>query len=185
MPVAAIEDEGTILYSIVTCFLPNAPKSILVEEDTRGSEMLAEPIADCFYHYRRLFFHTWIVTTFTIIMAAAPLQASVTPKASACGYLAGLTTRHRQAVVVPSYSTVELGPLHGAAYLYDNAVAAIALVGCGEQDKAHRIGAAILWAIDNDRTWHDGRLRNAYAAGVVANGPVKLPGWWDNTRTNG
>src|SRR6266481_1168437 len=83
VPVAAIEDEGTILYSIVTCFLPDAPKSILVEEDTRGSEMLPEPIAYCFYHYRRLFFHTWIVTTFTIIMAAAPLRASVTPKASA------------------------------------------------------------------------------------------------------
>jgi len=30
-------------------------------------------------------------------------------------------------------------------------VAAIALVGCGERDKARRIGAAILWAIDNDR----------------------------------
>jgi len=56
------------------------------------------------------------------------------------------------------------------------------LVGCGEQDKAYRIGSALLWAIDNDRTWHDGRLRNAYAAGVVANGPVKLPGWWDNTQ---
>ena len=35
--------------------------------------------------------------------------------------------------------------------------------------------------IDNDRTWHDGRLRNAYAAGVVASGSAKLPGWWDNT----
>jgi hypothetical protein len=184
VPVAAIEDEGTILYSIVTCFLPDAPKSILVEEDTRGSEMLPEPIAYCFYHYRRLFFHTWIVTTFTIIMAAAPLQASVTPKASACGYLAGLIDKAPPGpLFLPSYPTVESGPLHGAAYLYDNAVAAIALVGCGEQDKAYRIGAAILWAIDNDRTWHDGRLRNAYAAGVVANGPVKLPGWWDDTHT--
>jgi hypothetical protein len=141
VPVAAIEDEGTILYSIVTCFLPNAPKSILVEEDTRGSEMLAEPIAYCFYHYRRLFFHTWIVTTFTIIMAAAPLQASVTPKASACGYLAGLIDKAPPGpLFLPSYPTVESGPLHGAAYLYDNAVAAIALVGCGEQTK--RIGLA-------------------------------------------
>ncbi|KRQ01147.1 hypothetical protein AOQ71_39945 [Bradyrhizobium manausense] len=83
---------------------------------------------------------------------------------------------------LPSYPTVETGPLHGAAYLYDNAVAAIALVGCGERDKASRIGSAILWAIDNDRTWHDGRLRNAYAAGVVAIGPARLPGWWDNTQ---
>jgi hypothetical protein len=158
-------------------------KSILVEEDTRGSEMLREPFTYYFYHYRRLFFHTWIVTTFIIIMAAAPLQALATPKASACGYLAGLIDKAPPGpLFLPSYPTVESGPLHGAAYLYDNAVAAIALVGCGERDKAYRIGAAILWAIDNDRTWHDGRLRNAYAAGVVANGSAKLPGWWDNTQ---
>ena len=51
----------------------------------------------------------------------------------------------------------------------------MALVGCGERDKARRIGAAIFWAIDNDRTWHDGRLRNAYAAGVVVMKRVSLP----------
>jgi hypothetical protein len=33
---------------------------------------------------------------------------------------------------LPSYPTVESGPLHGAAYLYDNAVAAIALVAVSE-----------------------------------------------------
>src|SRR5258708_1831263 len=158
-------------------------KSILVEEDTRGSEMLLEPFTYYFYHCRRPFFHTWIVTTFIIIMAAAPLQALAAPTASACGYLAGLIDEAPPGpLFLPSYPTVESGPLHGAAYLYDNAVAAIALVGCGERDKAYRIGAAILWAIDNDRTWHDGRLRNAYAAGVVANGSAKLPGWWDNTQ---
>src|ERR1700682_693551 len=125
----------------------------------------------------------WIVTTFIIIMAATPLRALATPEASACGYLAGLIDKAPPSpLLLPRYPTVESGPLHGAAYLYDNAVAAIALVGCGERDKACRIGAAILWAIDNDRTWHDGRLRNAYAAGVVAHGPVKLPGWWDNTQ---
>jgi hypothetical protein len=118
------------------------------------------------------------------MMASAPLQASTAAKTSACGYLAGLIDKAppSEPLFLPSYPTVESGPLHGAAYLYDNAVAAIALVGCGEQDKAYRIGSAVLWAIDNDRTWHDGRLRNAYAAGVVANGPVKLPGWWDNTQ---
>lgn len=126
----------------------------------------------------------WIVTTFTIIVVATPLRAQATPKTSACEYLAGLVDKAPPSgpLFLPSYPTVESGPLHGAAYLYDNAVAAIALVGCGEQDKAYRIGSAILSAIDNDRTWHDGRLRNAYAAGLVANGPVKLPGWWDNTQ---
>src|SRR5262245_16054358 len=95
-------------------------------------QMLPEPIASCFYRYRGLCLHTWIVTTFTIIMAAAPLQASVAPKASACGYLAGLIDKAPPSgpLFLPSYPTIESGPLHGAAYLYDNAVAAIALVGC-------------------------------------------------------
>jgi hypothetical protein len=111
------------------------------------------------------------------------VEALAAPKASPCGYLADLIGKAPPGpLFLPSYSTVESGPLHGAAYLYDNAVAAIALVGCGERDKAYRIGAAILRAIDNDRTWHDGRLRNAYAAGVVADGPVKLPGWWDDAQ---
>src|SRR5882762_2425909 len=146
--------------------------------------MLPAPITYCFYRCRGLCLHTCVVATFAIMMASAPLQASTAPKTSACGYLAGLIDKAPPSgpLFLPSYPTVESGPLQGAAYLYDNAVAAIALVGCGEQDKAYRIGSAILWAIDNDRTWHDGRLRNAYAAGVVANGPVKLPGWWDNTQ---
>jgi hypothetical protein len=111
------------------------------------------------------------------------VETSAAPKASACRYLAGLIDKAPPGpLFLPSYPTVESGPLHGAAYLYDNAVAAIALAGCGERDKASRIGAAILRALGNDRTWHDGRLRNAYAAGVVANGAVKLPGWWDNTQ---
>lgn len=146
--------------------------------------MLTAPITYCFYRCRGLCLHTWVVAAFAIVMASAPLQASTAPKTSACEYLTGLIDKAPPSgpLFLPSYPTVEPGPLHGAAYLYDNAVAAIALVGCGEQDKAYRIGSAILWAIDNDRTWHDGRLRNAYAAGLVTNGPVKLPGWWDNTQ---
>ena len=107
--------------------------------------MRPELITCCFRRYRELCLHTWIVTTFTIIVAAAPLQASVAPRASACGYLAGLIDKAPPSgpLFLPSYPTVESGLLHGAAYLYDNAVAAIALVGCGEQDKAYRIGEAI------------------------------------------
>jgi hypothetical protein len=79
-----------------------------------------------------------------------------------------------------SYPTVTSGPLQGAAFLYDNAVAAIALVACGESRKAARIGDAILLALDHDRSWHDGRLRNGYLAGPVGAEPVKLAGWWDD-----
>jgi len=83
-------------------------------------------------------------------------------------------------IFLPSYPGVASGPLQGAAFLYDNAVAAIALVACGEPKKAARIGDAILLALDHDRYWHDGRLRNGYLAGAVGPEPVKLAGWWDD-----
>ncbi|MTJ83052.1 MAG: hypothetical protein F8N37_18870 [Telmatospirillum sp.] len=85
-------------------------------------------------------------------------------------------------VFVASFPTAPAGPLHGSAFLYDNAVAAIALSGCGDIAKARRIGDAIRYALDHDRFWHDGRLRNAYAAGTPGPGDVKLPGWWDADR---
>jgi hypothetical protein len=55
----------------------------------------------------------------------------------------------------------------------------MALVACGEVGQARRIGDAFLLALDNDRTFKDGRVRNAYRAGPVREGPVLLPGWWD------
>jgi hypothetical protein len=71
-------------------------------------------------------------------------------------------------------------PLRSSAFVYDNAVAAIALVACGEAKDAARIGDALLLATANDRTFRDGRLRNAYRAGPVAKGEkALLPGWWE------
>jgi hypothetical protein len=65
------------------------------------------------------------------------------------------------------------------AYVYDNAVAGLALLAAGDRAGAGRIGDALVRAQAHDRFWHDGRLRNAYRAGPVAEDPVKLPGWWD------
>lgn len=81
-------------------------------------------------------------------------------------------------VFVASYPTATVDQLKDVAFLYDNAVAALALIGCGDEKHAAQIGGAILIALDYDRYWHDGRLRNAYLAGAPAN-PVKLTGWWD------
>jgi hypothetical protein len=81
-------------------------------------------------------------------------------------------------VFLPSFPQEKDGPLHNTAFLYDNAVATVALVGCGDAKDAARIGDAMLVALDHDRFWHDGRLRNGYAAGHADN-PVKLAGWWD------
>jgi hypothetical protein len=65
-----------------------------------------------------------------------------------------------------------------AAYVYDNALAGLALLGAGYRREAARIGDALAIAQAHDRFWRDGRLRNAYQAGPMAK-PVKLPGWWD------
>jgi hypothetical protein len=100
----------------------------------------------------------------------------------ACAYLSGLIPAEGGAFFLPSYPTAADGALHNVAFLYDDAVATIALVGCGEIGRARRIGDAILAALDHDRAWHDGRLRNAYAAGAVRQFPVALGGWWDKAQ---
>jgi hypothetical protein len=104
-------------------------------------------------------------------------QASV---AGACGYLArSIATLPAGAVLLASYPSERRGVLSKVAFTYDNAVAAIALVGCGQVAQAARIADALLLALDNDRYWHDGRLRNGYAAGAISARPLRLAGWWD------
>ncbi|MGA3158716.1 MAG: hypothetical protein ABSE43_14200 [Steroidobacteraceae bacterium] len=82
---------------------------------------------------------------------------------------------------LPSFPTVTEGPLYRTTFVYDQSVAAIALMGCGHAQQARLLADALLAALERDRYWHDGRLRNGYAAGIVAAGPgpVKLGGWWD------
>ncbi len=73
--------------------------------------------------------------------------------------------------------------LRDVAFVYDNALVAIALIGCGRTETAKPIGNALLYALDNDRHYRDGRLRNAYAAGPITDlsKPVALPGYRDET----
>ena len=58
-----------------------------------------------------------------------------------------------------------------AAFAYDNALAAIALVACDRPGQARRIGDALLLAAN------DGRLRNTYLAGAQTGAPPPN-GWW-------
>jgi hypothetical protein len=69
--------------------------------------------------------------------------------------------------------------LASSAFVYDNALVAIALVACGHLDRATVIGNALSFAARNDRSFRDGRVRNAYRPGPVGEGPPALPGWWD------
>jgi hypothetical protein len=66
-----------------------------------------------------------------------------------------------------------------AAYTYDEALAIMALLAAGDVPRARRLGEALVYAQSHDRFWHDGRLRNAYLAGPVGEGDVKLPGQWN------
>lgn len=72
--------------------------------------------------------------------------------------------------------------LSGAAFTYDNALAAMALAVCGRTREAARIGEALLAAATADRSGEAGRLRNAYRAGPLGERPVPPMGWWDGTR---
>jgi hypothetical protein len=114
-----------------------------------------------------------------VLLAAMPAGRAATP--TACAYLAE-TMAHQPgaAVLLASYPDAPPGPLKQAAFVYDNAVAAIALFSCGQPAQARRIGDALLLALDHDRYWRDGRLRNGYAAGGVSAAPIQLAGWWDS-----
>lgn len=112
-----------------------------------------------------------------ILSAEAHAASAIAP---ACGYLArSMAAQPAGAALLASYPSERSGVLSKAAFTYDNAVAAIALVACGQIAQGRRIGDALLLALDHDRYWHDGRLRNGYAAGAVRAEPLKLAGWWD------
>src|SRR5712672_3436741 len=70
--------------------------------------------------------------------------------------------------------------LASTAFVYDNALAVIALVACGDVTSATTIGNALSLAAHSDRSFPDGRVRNAYRPGPVGDGAPALPGWWDD-----
>lgn len=122
------------------------------------------------------------IAVLLLVLLASPLHAAT--KGGACERLNDLMPLlPRGPFLLASFPSVEKGPLQDSAFVYDNAVAALALIGCGETAAARRIGDALLIALDHDRFWRDGRLRNAYAAGAVKKGaPIRLPGWWDDAQ---
>ncbi len=70
------------------------------------------------------------------------------------------------------------------AYVYDNAVVGLALLAIGDTQAAARIGDALAQAQNQDRFFHDGRLRNAYRAGPApTQGHYPLAGWWDDAQS--
>jgi hypothetical protein len=129
-------------------------------------------------------------------IAMAISLAAFTPCANAAGPQAQLLASGCNALAQKAASVPGNGPiflqsyeaaagqplapaLQNAAFVYDNALATIALVACGRVGDARRIADAFVLASTHDRHYHDGRLRNAYRAGPATHDPIELPGWWD------
>src|SRR3977135_3548587 len=131
-----------------------------------------------------------VVAIFCIATMTSSMAASGGPesqRARYCAPLADAVTSQgagAKAVFVRSYehgqdeSRLPAG-LASTAFVYDNALAVIALVACGDVASATTIGNALSLAVRNDRSFADGRVRNAYRAGPVGEGAPALPGWWD------
>ncbi len=86
----------------------------------------------------------------------------------------------------PSNGGSALHPaLENTGFTYDNALAMMALYGCQRKAEAKRVADALVVALETDRHYHDGRLRNAYRSGPVIPGKegMLLPGYW-NTASN-
>ncbi|MDV0446222.1 hypothetical protein MsAg5_00500 [Methanosarcinaceae archaeon Ag5] len=64
--------------------------------------------------------------------------------------------------------------INNFAYTYDNALVIMVLTNAGEYERAGQIADAMVYALDHDRFYSDGRLRNAYMAG----NPESFPGWF-------
>ena len=75
--------------------------------------------------------------------------------------------------------------MQDVAFTYDNAVAALAFIASGDQQRSQQIVDALVYAQNHDRFYKDDRIRNSYRAGKLAasDGRVLLPGWYD-TKAN-
>ncbi|WP_029044718.1 hypothetical protein [Cupriavidus sp. amp6] len=136
---------------------------------------------------RRLAAALLLPAALALAPAAAHAQASQqTLLAEGCKALAERVGREAGSgpVFLASYEPAPGGEplvpaLRNAAFVYDNALAGIALVACKRPAEARRIADAVLQASRQDRHYRDARLRNAYRAGPLPAGPAPLPGWWD------
>ena len=137
-----------------------------------------------------------VVTLICIATMTSSVAANASPdsqRAASCAPLAGAVASQAagsEAAFVRSYehagdeSRLPAG-LASTAFVYDNALAAIALVACGDVTSATAIGNALSLAARNDRTFKDGRVRNAYRPGPVGEGPPALPGGGTTSKRSG
>jgi hypothetical protein len=129
----------------------------------------------------------------TVVLAGAPASIALAgdgqKKELACalcdGLAAEMSGEPEQPFVFRSFEPANGGSalhpaLENTGFTYDNALALMALYGCHRKAEARRVADALLLALETDRHYHDGRLRNAYRSGPVVPGKegMLLPGYW-------
>lgn len=87
---------------------------------------------------------------------------------------------------LPSYATTETNSdfdrvLGNVAFTYDNAVAILAFIAVGDQQRAKQLVDTLIYVQNHDRFYQDGRIRNAYRGKklIASDGTVLMPGWFD------
>lgn len=92
-------------------------------------------------------------------------------------FLRSYTTRPRQSDVNDANKDDDFDfVLRNVAYLYDNSLVVLAFLADGSPDSVRRarlIGDAMIYGLEHDRAYSDGRLRTAYSSGDIA----LPPGW--------
>jgi hypothetical protein len=125
----------------------------------------------------------------SVVLCATTAKAAGNHAELACSLCDGLAAlmsgEPDQAFVFRSFEPANGGSkLHPAldntGFTYDNALALMAFYGCGRKAEAKRVADALVLALETDRHYHDGRLRNAYRSGPVIPGKdgMLLPGYW-------
>lgn len=132
-----------------------------------------------------------------IISCCSNLQLGADAKSSAYSYLSKVSnqfnktddtneTGNKNLYLLTSFATTTSNTdfdkiMGNVAFTYDNAVAALAFIALGDQQRAKSIVEAILYAQNHDRSYQDARIRNSYRSGelIAPNGQVQLPGWYD------
>jgi hypothetical protein len=79
--------------------------------------------------------------------------------------------------------------MRNVAFTYDNALALLAFLAAGETARARLLADAFMEAMEHDRFYDDGRIRNAYQGGDMTlpagwtpngrEGTIRMPGWYD------
>lgn len=122
------------------------------------------------------------LATSTPAHAARAIRQQLADSSCSALHSVAVATPGSGPMLLASYPSLKQGDdstraLQNVAFVYDNALAGIALTACGEPDQARRIADALLLAAAHDPSFKDGRLRNAYRAGAVDAGKVELPGY--------